>query len=373
MRVPFLSLQGAHARLRTEISEYFESFYDSHQYILGPRVRQFEEEYARFSRTNHCIGVASGLDAITLALKALNIGPGHEVIVPSNTYIATWLAVSHVGATPVPVEPDPVTFNLDPQRIESAVTVRTRAIVPVHLFGQPCDMDAITSIADRRGLKVVEDNAQSQGASFSGRPTGSFGEANATSFYPTKNLGALGDAGAVTTDDPDIAEHLRALRNYGSIEKNLNQTIGVNSRLDELQAGVLSLKLRHLDSWNDERRRVARWYADQLGNIDELILPDEAAGARHVYHLFVIRTRHRDRLRAALAANGIDTMVHYPVPPHLQRAYVNLGYREGAFPIAEEIAQTSLSLPLFIGISPEQVQAVADASKDFFARELRGS
>lgn len=372
-RVPFLSLDELHERLKGEITSYFEAFYDSRSFILGKEVGRFEEAYARFSGTRFCVGVANGFDAVYLALEALGIGEGDEVIVPSNTYVATWLAVSRTGAKVVPVEPDPRTFNIDPAAIEEAVTPRTRAVVPVHIFGQACDMDAISEVADRHGLFVVEDNAQAQGAECGGRPTGSFGRISATSFYPSKILGALGDAGAVTTDDRKLADHVLKMRNYGSGEKNLHEIVGVNSRLDEIQAGILSIKLGYLGGWIHERRQTAEWYREDLEDVEGLTLPYTAPGVSHVYHLFVVRTRDRDRLQKHLADHGVETMIHYPVPPHLQRAYQGLGFGRGRFPIAEKLAETSLSLPMFVGITREQVRTVAGRFGEFFERKQAGN
>lgn len=365
MRVPFLSLDDLHDRLKDEMTRYFESFYDSKKYILGKGVEGFEGAYARFSGTRHCIGVANGFDALYLALEALGIGEGDEVIVPSNTYVATWLALSRTGARVVPVEPDPRTFNIDPARIEEAISSRTRTVIPVHLFGQACDMDAIAEVTDRHGLFIIEDNAQAQGAECRGRPTGSLGRINATSFYPTKILGALGDAGAVTTDDRELADHVRMMRNYGSGRKNINEVIGVNSRMDEIQGGILAIKLAHLGGWIEERRRTAEWYRAELEGLKGLTLPYTAPGISHVFYLYVVCTRHRDRLRKHLADHGIETMIHYPIPPHLQEAYRGLGFAQGRFPIAEELAKTSLSLPMFVGITREQVRSVAGRIAEF--------
>lgn len=367
--VPFLSLDHLHAQLRDELLRSFESFLDSGRYILGERVEAFEEAYARYSGTRFCVGVGSGFDALFLALRALGIGTGDEVIVPSNTYIATWLAVSSTGADVVPVEPDPRTANIDPARIDQAVTSRTRAVIPVHLFGQTCDMNAVVKIADRHGFAVVEDNAQAQGAEYRGRPAGSFGRINATSFYPTKILGALGDAGAVTTDDAELAHHIRAMRNHGSGRKHFHEVIGVNSRLDEIQAAFLTVKLGHVGEWIEDRRLAAGWYREALRGVEGLVLPHIEPGSSHVYHLFVVRSRHRDRLRAHLADHDIGTMVHYPVPPHLQEAYRGLGLDSGRFPVAEELADTSLSLPLFVGITREQVKTVAEHIVEFLEGE----
>ena len=337
--------------------------YDSQWYVLGEEVAQFEREYSTFNQVSHSVGVGSGLEALTLALRGLGIGPSDEVLVPSNTYIATWLAVSHVGATPVPVEPDPATSNLDPARLAAALTPRTRAIIPVHLYGQPCRMPEILAFAGQHGLWVVEDNAQAQGATFGGQLTGSFGQTSATSFYPTKNLGALGDAGAITTDDGDLAQRLRQLRNYGSDQKNHHELPGYNSRLDELQAAVLRVKLRHLAAWVSQRRQLAGWYGEQLAGVPGLRLPAVAAGAKPAWHLYVVHISHRDALQRHLAAAGIGTQVHYPVPPHLQPAYAYLGLAAGTLPIAEELAATCLSLPLWPGMTEGMVATVSSAVK----------
>jgi dTDP-4-amino-4,6-dideoxygalactose transaminase len=372
-QVPFLSLDELHKRLRDEITRFFENFYDSRRFILGEEVRRFEEAYARFSGTRNCVGVGNGFDAVYLALEALGIGQGDEVIVPANTYVATWLAVSRTGAQVVPAEPDPCTSNLDPARIGKVVTSRTRAVLPVHMFGQACDMVAVAEAADRHGLHVVEDNAQAQGAECRGSRTGSFGRINATSFYPSKILGALGDAGAVTTDDDALADHVRTMRNYGSGEKNIHEVVGVNSRLDEIQAGILAIKLRHLEKWIEERQRAAEWYREELESVEGLTVPFAAPGVSHVYHLYVVRCRNRDALQQYLAGHGIRTMIHYPVPPHLQQAYRDLGFGKGSFPIAEELAETSLSLPMFIGITRDQVQTVAGRIREFLDRGRVGT
>jgi len=354
-----------HAAMRAEALEAMRRVYDSQWYVLGPEVAQFEQAYSEFNQVAHTVGVGNGLEALALALRALGIGPGDEVLVPSNTYIATWLAVSHVGATPVPVEPDPATSNLDPARLEAALTPRTRAIMPVHLYGQPCRMPEIMAFAQQYGLLVVEDNAQAQGATFEGKPTGSFGQANATSFYPTKNLGALGDAGAITTNEADVAQRLRQLRSYGATEKNQHERLGYNSRLDELQAAVLQVKLRHLAAWTRQRQQLASWYQKHLSEIAELRLPAIAKGAESVWHLYVVHTAQREALHQCLASQGIGTLVHYPVPPHRQPAYAPLGWPAGSLPIAESLAATCLSLPLWPGMTEELVAAVAGAVRAF--------
>ena len=368
MKVPFLSFTPQNQAVRTPVLEAMTRVFDSQWYVLGEAVKQFEAEYASFSTTAECIGVANGLDALHLALKALDVKEGDEVIVPSNTYIATWLAISYVGATPIPVEPNPTTYNLDPALLEAAITPRTRAIMPVHLYGQACEMGAIMAIAKRHNLYVVEDNAQSQGATFEGGITGSFGHINATSFYPGKNLGALGDGGAVTTNDADLAKRLRTLRNYGSQQKYYNEVIGYNSRLDELQAAVLSAKLPHLMEWTGQRQEVAALYNEQLAGIPSLQLPVVAAGASHVYHLYVVRTNRRDALQQYLTEQGIGTLIHYPIPPHLQQAYQFMNFKAGDFPIAEELATTCLSLPMWPGMTAEHVETVSQHIRTFLSR-----
>ena len=366
MLIPFYSFSGQHDPLRADILAAIAEVYDAQWYVLGEQVRIFEAEYSAFNQIGHTIGVGNGLEALTLALRGLGIGPGDEVLVPSNTYIATWLAVSHVGATPVPVEPDPATSNLDPACLAAALTPRTRAIIPVHLYGQPCRMPEILAFATQHGLWVVEDNAQAQGATLRGQLTGTFGQANATSFYPTKNLGALGDAGAITTDDADLAQRLRQLRNYGSAQKNHHELPGYNSRLDELQAAVLRVKLPHLAAWVSQRRQLAAWYAEYLAGVPGLRLPVVAAGAEPAWHLYVVHTSHRDALQRHLAAAGIGTQVHYPLPPHLQPAYAHLGLAAGVLPIAEELAATCLSLPLWPGMTEEMVATVSRAVKTYW-------
>lgn len=363
--IPFLDFQGQHQPIRAEVMAAVERVYDSYWYVLGEEVTRFEQEYAAFNQVAQTVGVANGLDALVLALRVLEIGPGDEVIVPSNTYIATWLAVTQVGATPVPVEPDPATSNLDPALIAAALTPRTRAIMPVHLYGQACRMSEIMALAKEHGLYVIEDNAQAQGAAFAGQLTGSFGHLSATSFYPGKNLGALGDAGAVTTNDAELAQKVRVLRNYGSQQKYYNEVVGYNSRLDELQAAVLRVKLQHLPTWTAQRQQIAAWYDQHLADIADLRLPTIAEGATHVYHLYVVRTPHRAALQQHLTSHGISTMIHYPIPPHLQQAYADLGIARGAFPIAEELAATCLSLPMWPGMTEEHVMAVTEAMRSF--------
>lgn len=366
MNIPFLNFNKMHGEIEDEIFNSFKQFYKSNAYILGTATQKFEQEYANFSHTNYCVGVSNGLDAIYLSLKALGIKEGDEVIVPSNTYIATLLAVSYLNATPILVEPDLYTYNINPELIRSKITEKTKAIIPVHLYGQACQMDAIEEIAKEHNLFIIEDNAQAHGALFNNRVTGSFGHANATSFYPGKNLGALGDAGAVTTNDLRLAEDIKMLRNYGSQTKYYNNTIGHNMRLDELQSYVLSVKLKHLMNWTNERVAIANQYYKLLNNVHDIVLPVIAKNATHVYHLFVIRTKKRDELQQYLKENGVGTLIHYPIPPHLQQAYQFLNFKKGDYPIAEEIADTCLSLPLYPGLSDAEVEYIAEKIRQFF-------
>jgi dTDP-4-amino-4,6-dideoxygalactose transaminase len=343
--VPFLDLRATYLELKDELDAAYARFMNSGWYILGEEVEAFENEYAQYCGVQHCIGVSNGLDALWLMLEAYGVGPGDEVIVPSNTYIATWLAVSRVGATPIPVEPDPLTCNLDPARIEAAISPRTAAILPVHLYGQSADMDPIQAIADRHGLLVLEDGAQAQGARYKGRRVGSLGNAAGISFYPGKNLGAFGDAGAVTTNDAAIADKLRSLRNYGSKRKYYNEVKGYNCRLDGLQAAFLRVKLAKLDEWNDRRRVLASTYIAGLKSVLDLQLPSAPAWSEPVWHLFTVRHPRRAELQAYLNNAGIGTLIHYPVPPHLSEAYAS-DRDWGALPIAELVANTTLSLPI---------------------------
>ncbi|WP_249037292.1 DegT/DnrJ/EryC1/StrS family aminotransferase [Algoriphagus antarcticus] len=356
-----------HSAIRAEMVTAFENFYDSYWYVLGDRLVQFEKAYSGFNQIKHTVGISNGLDAIYLALKSLEIQAGDEVIMPSNTFIATVLAVSYTGATPVFVEPDLETYLLDPTKLEAAITSQTKAIIPVHLYGQACQMVEIGAIASRFGLKVIEDNAQAHGALYQGRMTGTFGEINATSFYPGKNLGALGDAGAITTQDDSLAAKSKMLRNYGSQQKYTHEVIGHNMRMDELQAAFLSVKLNYLDEWTAKRQEIATRYREQLASCDLIVLPAVHPDATHVYHLFVIRTERRDELQVFLQDKGIGTLIHYPIPPHLQKAYEHLGYKKGDFPIAEELAQTSLSLPIWPGMDFDQIDFISNQIKSFFS------
>jgi len=349
--IPFLDLRLATEELRPEIDRAMARVVTSGCYILGAEVEAFESEFAAYCGARHCVGVASGLDALTLLLRGLGIGESDEVIVPSNTYIATWLAVSAVGARVVPVEPDAATYNLDPQRVEDAIGPRTRAILAVHLYGQAAAVDALGEIARRSGVTLVADAAQAHGVALDG-------VSSAFSFYPTKNLGALGDGGAVVTNEAALAGRIRALGNYGSRKKYLNEVRGMNSRLDPLQAAVLRVKLQHLDQWNRRRRKIAELYLEQLDGIPDLVLPRVADGGCTVWHAFAIRHPQRDWLARQLALEEIGTMIHYPVPPHLSEAYRDAGYRRGSFPIAERIAAEELSLPLHPHLTAEQVEEI---------------
>lgn len=355
--IPFLDLKAPHVELREEIDAAIARVLDSGWYILGPEVEAFEADYAAFCDAKHAVGVANGLDALHLALRAMDVGAGDEVIVPSNTYIATWLAVSQCGAVPVPVEPDPATHNIDPARIEAAITPRTKVILPVHLYGQPADMDPILDIARKHGLRVLEDGAQAHGARYKGKRLGAHGDAVAWSFYPGKNLGALGDGGAVTTDDDALADRLRVLRNYGSRVKYVNEVQGYNSRLDPLQAAVLRVKLAHLDAWNSRRAALGRIYLDGLRDTG-LVLPHVPDWAEPAWHLFVVRHAQRDGLQQRLTEAGIGSLIHYPIPPHKQQAYVAAGFDSDAFPLASRLADEVLSLPMGPHLAPEQAAAV---------------
>jgi dTDP-4-amino-4,6-dideoxygalactose transaminase len=330
VKVPFLNLGATYQELRSDLDTAYQRVMDSGWYILGEEVDAFERAFADYCGVRHCVGVGNGLEALHLLVRAYGIGPGDEVIVPSNTYIATWLAVSQAGATPVPVEPDPRTFNLDPAAIERAITRKTKAILPVHLYGQPAEMEPIMSIASAHGLKVIEDVAQAQGALYQGRMTGALGDAAGFSFYPGKNLGAYGDAGAVTTNDDEIADRVRLLRNYGSRIKYQNEVQGYNSRLDPLQAAFLGVKLQRLAEWNNRRRAIAERYLAEL-EIADLILPHVPHVTEPVWHLFVIRHPRRDELQKYLAEQGVQTLIHYPIPPHLSDAYRNAGRHRTEF------------------------------------------
>ena len=365
MRIAFVDLHAQHQPLRAALDRAIGEVVASGQFILGPQVAAFEQRFAAYCGVRHAIGVGNGMDALRLALMALDVRGGDEVILPANTYVATALAVSAVGAVPVLVDCDPRTYNLDPRGLERAVTPRTRVIMPVHLTGQAADMDAVMAVAERRGLHVIEDAAQAHGAAWRGRRCGSIGAVGCFSFYPSKNLGAFGDAGMAVTNDDALARRLAQLRNYGQSQKYDHVAAGLNSRLDSLQAAVLAVKLPHLDRWNEARVSRAARYRAALRGVGDLRLQEIAPGATSVYHLFVVETEHRDRLRRHLADAGIDTGVHYPVPIHLQPAYA-AGYRMGQFPHTEALARRSLSLPMFPELRDDQVDAVAGAIRRFF-------
>ena len=364
--IPFLDVSASYRELKDEIDESYQRVLDSGMYILGKEVENFEHEFSKHCGTKYCIGVGNGLEALHLIIRGYGIGEGDEVIVPANTYIASWLAVTYVGATPVPVEPNLSTHNIDPDRIESAVTSKTKAIMPVHLYGQPADTEPINQIAQKYGLKVIEDCAQAHGATYKGKKVGSLGDAAGFSFYPGKNLGACGDAGAVLTNDPELADQVRMLRNYGSREKYYNEKQGYNSRLDPLQAAFLGVKLNHLDEWNQRRRKIADLYLSSLSGVQGLILPAVPNGINPVWHLFVIRSERRDLLQEFLQKNGVGTLIHYPVPPHLSQAYRQLGLRKGDFPITEKIAETVLSIPIGPHLSINDAGLIVDLLKEFY-------
>jgi len=345
VNVPFLDLRRAYLELRPELDAAWRRVMDSGWYILGQEVEAFEAEFAAYCGARFCVGVGNGLEALSLILRAWNIGEGDEVIVPANTYIASWLAVSQVGARPIPVEPESRSANLDPARIETAISARTKAIMAVHLYGLPADMDPILEIANRRGLRVLEDAAQAHGARYHGRRTGRLAHAAGFSFYPSKNLGAFGDGGAVVTDDADLARRVAMLRNYGSEVRYENPVQGGNSRLDELQAAMLRVRLSKLDEWNARRRGCALRYLEALARVP-LMLPVEPAGCESAWHLFVIRASQRKALRQFLESRGVGTQIHYPIPPHLQGAYSGLGFPRGSFPVTESIHDAVLSLPI---------------------------
>lgn len=362
-RVPFLDLAAATAELAGDIEAAVLRVVRSGWYLLGTELDAFEREWAAWTGADQAIGVGNGLDALVLALRALGVGPGDEVIVPANTYVASWLAVTATGATLVPIDPDDETCNLDAASVDAAVTPRTRVVMPVHLYGRAAPMGPIMEVARRHGIRVVEDCAQAHGAMVDGAMVGSF-DVGAWSFYPGKNLGALGDGGAVTTSDPVVADRIRMLRNYGSKVKYHNEVLGVNSRLDEMQAAVLRVKLAHLASWNLRRRRIASMYDEGLAGLDWLRRPP-AGDDSHVWHLYVVRTEHRDALQEHLARHDVATLIHYPVPPHRQPAYRDLGLPEGTFPVTEAIHRECLSLPIGPQLAAQEAERVIDAIRGF--------
>ncbi|PKN89341.1 MAG: erythromycin biosynthesis sensory transduction protein eryC1 [Deltaproteobacteria bacterium HGW-Deltaproteobacteria-1] len=362
-KIPFLDLKQPYLELKEELDQAYQRVMDSGWYIYGEELRAFEAEFADYCNVKYCIGVGNGLDALHLILRAMDIGEGDEVIVPSNTFIATWLAVSYAGAIPVPIEPNEKTYNIDPNRIEAAITEKTKAIMPVHLYGQPADMDPILEIASRYRLKVIEDAAQAHGARYKGKKTGGLSDAAGFSFYPGKNLGAFGDGGAVTTNDPVIAKKVRLLSNYGSLIKYTHDVKGFNSRLDELQAAFLRVKLRHLDQWNARRRKIADHYLQKFTCLTFLILPEVPSWSEPVWHLFVVRTPERERLQKYLASCGIQTLIHYPVPPHRQCAYRD--FSNVSLPVSEKIHKEVLSLPISPVMDENDVEYIWNALEGF--------
>lgn len=361
MNIPFLDLKASYEEIQEEIDSSIQRVLASGLYVLGEEVEKFEVEYAQYCNAKYCIGLGNGMEAIHLGLLALGVGPGDEVIVPSNTYIATWLAVSQCGAVPIPVEPNEF-HNIDVNKIESALTGRTKVILPVHLYGQSVDLDPILLIAKKYNLKVLEDAAQAHGATYKGQKVGMHGDVVAWSFYPGKNLGAFGDAGGITTNSPEIARKIRMLRNYGSEEKYINQEIGFNSRLDPIQAAVMRVKLKYLDIWNQRRSDIAKVYLDELSD-SKITLPKKSNFSGHAWHLFVVNCQDRYSLMETLKKSGINTIIHYPIPPHLQVAYQHLGFDKGSFPIAERLANQVISLPIGPHMTPKQVNHVVSSIK----------
>ena len=366
MKVPFFNPSPMHESIDNELKRSLLSTYESNWYVLGERLKKFEKLYADFSTTKFALGVSNGLDALILSLKSLGIRENDEVILPSNTYIATVIAVSNVGAKPVFVEPNIKTYNIDPEKIEEKINNRTKAIIPVHLYGLACEMTEIKKIADKYGLFIVEDNAQAHGAFHNDKITGSWGDVNATSFYPTKNLGCFGDGGAITTDNYKLKDKIFSLRNYGSKIKYINDDIGFNMRLDEIQADVLRIKLKKINEWNKLRSNIAKKYDSALNGVGDIILPYLNKNSSHVFHLFVIRTNYRDQLNEFLVSNGVGTSIHYPIPPFLQKAYRFLNLKKGELPISEELASTSISLPIWPGIKDCEIELIHSKIKEFF-------
>lgn len=367
MSIPFLDLKTINLNQKTELMAAFERVLDSGWYILGKEVELFEQEFAKYCGVKHAIGVSNGLDALHLILRAYGVGAGDEVIVPSNTYIATWLAATYAGAKPVPVEPVEATYNLDPEKIEAAITAKTKAIIVVHLYGQAAEMDRINAIACRYGLKVIEDGAQAHGAKCNGIRTGALGDAAGFSFYPGKNLGALGDAGAVTTNDSELAQKVRTLLNYGSQKKYHNIVQGFNCRLDELQAAFLRVKLLKLNEDNNRRTEIAQRYTKAFSGIAEMVLPVVAESCSSVWHVYVVRIKNREAFQAYLTSKGVGTVIHYPIPPHLQPAYAELAFGAGDFPISESIHNEVISLPMGPSMRDEQVDEVIRHVTEFFS------
>ena len=366
MKVPFLDLHASYIELQSAIDSSILRVLNSGRYIGGAEVESFEDEFSNYCGSKFTIGVANGLDALVLSLKSLDIGTGDEVIVPSNTFIATWLAVSEVGAIPIPVEPNPLTYNIDVEKIHKAITPKTKAIIPVHLFGQPADLDPILLLAKQHNLFIVEDAAQAIGSKYKEKRIGGHGDLVCWSFYPTKNLGAIGEAGAITTNNENYKDFVKTYRNYGSNEKYVNIIKGVNSRIDELQAGILNVKLKYLKEFTNERKEIAARYNNNLKDLREINIPYVSPEADHVYHLYVIKTSKREELIKFLLEKNIQTGIHYPIPPHLQNAYSELGFKKGDFPIAENMSKTCLSLPLYPGLTFKEVDLICDRIKEFY-------
>lgn len=363
--VSFLDMKPQYLELKDELDQAYHRVMESGRYILSGEVDAFEQEFAAYIGSKHCIGVGNGLEALQLILMGYGIGHGDEVIVPANTYIASWLAVSYTGATPVPVEPDPATYNINPGLIERAITPRTKAIMPVHLYGQPVEMETIWQVAEKYGLKIIEDAAQTHGGWYRDRMAGNLGDAAGFSFYPTKNLGAFGDAGAVVTNDDELANKVHVLRNYGSRTKYYNEVKGHNSRLDPLQAAFLRAKLKHLDDWNRRRGRIAKHYLDRMRLIPDLGLHHVPPDVVPVWHIFIVSHPGRDRLQAYLKEYGVATLIHYPVPPHLSEAYREMGCQVGDFPITEKMADTFLSIPIGPHLSLDDADYVIEKIQEF--------
>ena len=369
MKIPFLDVGATYLELKQEIDDAVSRVLNSGCYILGPEVEAFENDWAKYCGANYSVGLASGLDSISLALRALNIGNNDEVIVPSHTYIATWIAITSVGAIPVPVEPDPKTYNIDPKKVEDVISPKTKVILPVHLYGQPADIGQILEIAKKYNIHVVEDAAQSHGACYKGKRIGAHGDIVCWSFYPGKSLGAFGDAGAITTNNPDLAKKIITLRNYGSQKKYINELEGVNSRLDPIQAAILRVKLKYLDSWNERRKIIASIYTKELNN-SSLILPHVPEWADPVWHLYVIRSNNRDLLKTRLNEAGVETILHYPIPPHLQDAFQNLKITEKSYPIARQIAGEVLSLPIGPHLEPQHSEKIVSILKSSLKKKI---
>ncbi|MFC1979981.1 DegT/DnrJ/EryC1/StrS family aminotransferase [Chloroflexota bacterium] len=365
--IPLLDLKSQYASIKDEIDVAIQNTVNQGQFILGHNVEAFEEEFAAYCGAKYCVGVSSGTSALFLALVACGIEEGNEVITTPNTFIATALAISYTRAKPIFVDIDPETYNIDVSQIEEKITSRTKAIVPVHLYGQPADMDPIIKLAQRYGLKVIEDACQAHGAEYRGGKTGSIGDCGCFSFYPTKNLGAYGDGGAVVTNDSGVTSKIATLRNYGQYARYYHDLLGYNARLDEIQAAILRVKLRHLDNWNERRRRNANYYNELLSDA-AIVLPKEADYAKHIYHLYVVRSKNREKLQLHLSREGIVTLIHFPIPIHLQKAYASLQYRRGDFPVAEESANEVLSLPVYPEMEREWTERIANAILEFTRR-----